>query len=343
MHRGIFQFTSSRRHQVARKAFLCLGALGLVCGASVVQVTSASATPIPPSTSGCSYSNAATSPNPAAVEGVTPGSAIAISCAAGSLPAGTLMVVVEASGLAAIISPTSAQTNEVDLGSLVVAFSGADGSLNTTFTVPASASFTPRDPNAACPPTQAQINIGLTCDLIVISLSGGQLQPVNEAMLTYAGQGTPNAPTLHATFHVVRGVKTLTASDVAGACPTPPTAASHCWWGAPVTGTPNPTAFSGIPAPVAQVSKLVTSGDLQVSPAVYCQMGATASACSSVPVGTLIPPALSGTVTTSRGLQPFVIDEPNATPYPGTGTLPSLIAGTRNVAAGQTGPPVHVP
>src|SRR5260370_41758158 len=98
------------------------------------------------------------------------------------------MVVVEASGLAAIISPTSAQTNEVDLGSRVVAFSGADGSLNNTFTVPASASFTPRDPNAACPPTQAQINIGLPCDLIVISLSGDQLQPRNEGMLTHAGQ-----------------------------------------------------------------------------------------------------------------------------------------------------------
>ena len=340
MHRGIPQFTSTRRHQVARKAFLCLGALGLVCGASVVQATSASATPIPPSTSDCSYSNATTPLNPAAVEGVTPGSAITISCAAGSVPAGSLMVVIEASGLAAIISPSSAQISEVDLGSLGIATSGADGSLNTTFTVPAS--FAASDPNAACPPTQAQINIGLTCDLIVISVPAG-LQPVDEAMLTYAGQGTPNAPTLHATFHVVRGVKTLTASDVAGACPTPPRAASHCWWGAPVTGTPNPTAFSGIPAPVAQVSKLVTSGNLQVSPAVYCQAGATASACSSVPVGTLIPPALSGTVTTSRGLQPFVIDEPNATPYPGTGTQPSLIAGTRNVAARQTGPPVRVP
>jgi hypothetical protein len=340
MKRGISQSSRPRRHQVAQRAFLCLGTLGLVCGASAVQATPASATPIPPSTSNCSYSNTATPPNPSAVIGVTPGSAITVSCAAGSVPASSTVAVVEASGLAAIISPASAQIGEVDLSAVDVTGSGADGSVSTSFTVPPS--FGASDPNAACPPTQAQINVGLTCDLIVISLSSG-LTPVNEAMLVYAGQGTPNNPTLHATFRVHRGVKTLTASDVAGACPTPPTATSHCWWGAPVTGAPNPTAFGGVPAPEGKVSKLITSGDLAVSPAVYCQSGATAAACASVPAGTLIPPALSGSVTTHRGLQPFLVDEPNATPYPGNGTLPSLFSGTQNVAAKQTGPPVRQP
>jgi hypothetical protein len=340
MKRGSPQSGLSRRHQVAQKAFLCLGTLGLVCGASAVQAIPASATPIPPSTSNCSYGNTTTPANPAAVTGVTPGSAITVSCAAGSLPASATMLVVEASGLAGIISPmtTSAQIGEIDTSDLGVASSGADGSLSTSFTVPAS--FGASDPNAACPPTQAQINIGLTCDLIVISVS--TLTPVNEAMLVYSGQGTPNTPTLHATFRVHRGVKTLTASDVAGACPTPPTATSHCWWGAPVTGAPNPAAFGGVPAPEGKVSKLITSGDLSVSPAVYCATGATAPACASVPAGTLIPPALSGSVTTKRGLQPFLVNEPNATPYPGNGTLPSLFSGTQNVGARQTGPPVRM-
>ena len=192
-------------------------------------------------------------------------------------------------------------------------------------------SFAASDPNAACPATQAQINIGLTCDLVIVSLSN--LQPVNEAMLLYAGQGMPNRPTLHATVKIDEGLKTITVSDVAGACPTPPTATSRCWWGAPVTGTPS-AAFSGIPAPEALVSMRITSGTLQVSPAVYCQDNATASACIGMPSGTLIPPVLSGSVTTRRGLGPsLIVEEPNATPYAGNGFLPDLISVTRNVSA----------
>ena len=214
--------------------------------------------------------------------------------------------------------------------------SSADGSLNATFTVPTA--FAAPDANAVCPATQAQINVGLTCLLVIASLSAA---PLNEAMVVYDGQGTPNAPTVHTTFRTARGVKILTESDVAGSCPTPPTAASHCWWGAPVTGAPNPTAFSGIPALQAQVSRVIAANHLSVSPAVYCQAGATAAACSGVPAQTLIPPALSGTITTSRGLQPVLIDEPNTTPYQGSGTLPALIPGAANVEATQTGPPVQ--
>ena len=328
MHRGIVQLIASRRHQGARKAFICLGALALICGA-VAQVTPASATPLPGSTSNCSYSNATTAANSAAVLGVTPGSTITISCAAGSLQASSLIVIVEASGLAGIVSPSSDQISDIDLGSLGIASAGADGSLSATFTVPTA--FSASDTNAACPPTQAQINAGLTCDLVLISLSG--LQPVNEAMLVYQGQGTPDRPTLRASVSVDHGLKTVSVSDVPGACPTPPTAHSHCWWGAATTGAPN-AGFSGIPAPEALLGGHRTSGTLHVSPAVYCQTGATTPACASVPVGTLIPPALSGTITTRHGIGPFLtIEEPNATPYRGNGFFPGLISLTRNVSA----------
>ncbi|HEY2551715.1 MAG TPA: hypothetical protein VGI64_14185 [Streptosporangiaceae bacterium] len=332
MQGGISRLTRSRW----RAALACLGTLGLVAGAIAGQATAASATPIPPSTSGCNYSNAATPANPANVDGVTPASTITVSCSAGSYPASSLLVLVQTSGLGAIVSPSSANLSETDLGSLALVAAAADGSLNVTFKVPAA--FTAPDANATCPPTQAQINVGLACDLVTLSLSN--LQPLNEAQLDYSGQGTPNAPTLQTRFTVSRGVKTLTASDVPGACPTPPASDSRCWWGAPVPGTPS-AGFGNVPAPEGKVSKLVTSGTLTVSPAVYCQTGATADACAGLPAGTLVPPALSGTVTTSKGLQPFMIDEPNTTPYQGNGTLPALVPGAANVQAQQTGSPIR--
>jgi hypothetical protein len=275
-----------------------------------------------------------TSANSAFVVGVTPGSTINVSCAAGSFPANSLLVIVEASGLAGIVSPASAELDEVDVGSLQLVSTGSDGSLNTTYTVPTT--FSASDPNAACPATQAQINVGLGCNLVIVNLS---LSPVNEAQLAYQGQGTPNSPTLKATLKSVShaGVKTLTASDKPGACPTPVTATSHCWWGVPNTGAPNPTAFSGIPGLAALVSKHLAQNTLQVTPAVYCAAGATAAACSGLPAGTLVPPALSGTMTVTRGLEPVTIDEPNTTPYTGNGTMAPLITGTSNVQATQLG------
>lgn len=316
------------------------GILGLVSAlgaVGVVTATSAQATAFPPSTSACNYSNSTTAPNTLGVVGVTPGSTVTISCSAGSFAPGTLLALVEGSGLAGIASPASAETNEIDLGSLGLAFSAADGSLSATFTVPAA--FSAPDPNAACPPTQAQINVGLTCDLIVANLSA---VPQNVAMMVYQGQGTPNAPTLHTSFTVNRGVKTLTASDVPGACPTPVTDTSHCWWGAPNTGSPNPTAFTGVPGLTAQVSKVqAATNTLSVSAAVYCAAAATDPSCAGLPAGTLVPPQLSGTITTKTGLQPVLVDQPDTTPYAGNGTLPDIVPGSSNVEAAQSGPPEH--
>lgn len=336
MQRRILSLSRSAT-RVVKRPLLWAGVIGLVGAVGLVPASSARATAYPPSTSSCTYSNATTSPNTDGVTGVTPGSTVTISCAPGSFPAGSLLALIEASGLAGIVSPSSDELNEVDLGTLQLAVAGSDGSLSTAFTVPTA--FSAPDSAGVCPPTQAQINVGLTCDLIVANLAA---VPQDVGMLVYQGQGTPNTPTLHTTFTVDRGVKTLTESDVAGACPTPPTAASHCWWGAPVTGAPNPAAFTGIPALEAKVSKELAENTLTVSPAVYCQTGATAAACAGLPAGTLVPPQLSGTITTSLGLQPVYVDEPNTTPYTGNGTLPVLLAGSgSNVQAAQTGPPVR--
>ena len=310
---------------------MIFGALGLVCGIAI-QVAPAGATPIPPSTSACDYSNAATPSNPNAVLGVKPSSKITISCAAGSFPANSSILLVEASGLAAIVSPASANLGEVDATAIGSATTGAHGSLSTTFTVPAA--FKATDPKAVCPPTKPQINAGLTCELVLVS--GKTLAPLNEAQLVYVGQGQPNKPTLQATARLHNGRTTITVSQVRGACPTPPTGKSRCWWGAPVTGTPS-TAFGGIPAPEALLASngfQVTSGTLAVSPGIYCAKGATAKACKGLKVGTLIPPALHGKVTTSRTFFHFIdVEEPNATPYTGNGILHSLIPITLNVSA----------
>lgn len=310
---------------------MIFGALGLACGIAI-QAVPAEATPIPPSASACDYSNAATPSNPNAVLGVRPSSKITISCAAGSFPASSSILLVEASGLAAIVSPASANLSEVDAMAIGSATTGADGSLATTFTVPAA--FKATDPKAACPPTRSQINAGLTCELVVVS--GTTLKPLNFAQLMYAGQRQPNKPTLRATAQLRNGRTTITVSQARGACPSPPTATSHCWWGAPVSGTPS-RAFGGIPSPEALLASNgfhVTSGTLAVSPAVYCAKGATAKVCKGLKSGTLVPPALHGKVTTRRSFLHFIdVEEPNATPYAGNGILHSLIPFTLNVAA----------
>ena len=337
MQRGISATARSSKFRLStRRALTMFGALGLACGVAS-QAAPAGATPITPSKSVCDYSNGVTPSNPNAVLGVTPGSTITISCAAGSFPASSVVVLVEASGLAAIVSPGSANINEVDTSALGSGTAGTDGSLSATFKVPATYKAT--DPNAVCPPTRAQINAGLTCELVL--LSGSTLAPLNEALLMYARQRQPNAPTLRVAARLHNGRTTITVSDARGACPTPPTARSHCWWGAAVTGTPS-KAFGGIPAPEALLASNgfhVTSGSLAVSPAVYCAKGATAAACKRHGAGTLVPPALHGSVTTGRSFFRFIdVEEPNATPYTGNGILRSLISGTLNVSASRPVP-----
>jgi hypothetical protein len=320
----ILQFT----RRLVSKPLAWIGLTGMVCAAVAFAAAGpAQATPYPPSTSSCQYSNSVTPANSAFVEGVTPGSTITISCAAGSFPNTGTLIALETSGLAGIVSPASAEFNDVDINSAQIFTAGSDGSLSATFTVPKT--FSASDPNAQCPAPQAQVNVGLGCDLVIINTS---LQPVNEAQLTYQDQGRPNFPTVALKVSSIgrHGVETLTATDAPGACPTPVTATSHCWWGAPVTGAPS-TAFSGIPGLEALAGFRLAKNTLQVSAAVYCQTGATAAACTGLPAGTLVPPALGGTITVRHAFGLVIIDEPNSTPYPGRGFLPPLITGTRNV------------
>ena len=69
---------------------------------------------------------------------------------------------------------------------------------------------------------------------------------LNFGNIIYGTQPTPHRPTMVLTpSSIGKAGGTLTASDKAGACPTPVKAKSRCWWGAALTGAPN--APAGVP------------------------------------------------------------------------------------------------
>ena len=307
---------------VLRRACAVTGSLGLgaglLGGTAILAATPASAIPIPPSTSSCTYNG---SPVAFAASNTT-GTPVTVNCT--GLPANTLLIVAQTSPLAGVISPASAATQEADLSTGTAVTTSATGTLSATITVTAtggSPGFSALDKKAVCPPTQAQVNAGLTnCVVTVADLA--TTTGLNFGNIIYPTQPTPHRPTLALTpSHIGKGGGTLTASDKAGACPTPVKARSRCWWGAALTGAPN--AAAGVPGFTVPVHGKPASNTLAASPAVYCFKGATAAACSGLPVGTLIGPHLSGTIAYPHsgtvGRHEVVALEPNTTPDPGNG------------------------
>src|SRR5216683_4800473 len=305
------------RRARAAAGVLALGA-GLLGGTAILAATPASAIPIPPSTSSCTYNG---SPVAFAASNTT-GTPVTVNCT--GLPANTLLIVAQTSPLAGVISPTSAATQEADLATGMAVITSATGTLSATITVTAtggSPGFSALDKKAVCPPTQAQVNDGLNnCVVTVADLA--TTTGLNFGNIIYGTQPTPHRPTLALTpSHIGKGGGTLTVSDKAGACPTPVKARSRCWWGSALTGAPN--AAAGVPGFTVPIHGKPASNTLAASPAVYCFTGATAAACAGLPVGTLIGPHLSGTITVSRvfiaGIHEVIALEPNTTPDPGNG------------------------
>ena len=307
---------------VLRRARSVTGALalagGLLGGTAIVAATPASAIPIPPSTSSCTYNG---SPVAFAASN-TAGTPVTVDCT--GLPANTLLIVAQTSPLAGVISPSSAATSEADLTTGTAVTTSATGTLTATITVTATGgtpAFSALDKKAVCPPTQAQVNAGLTnCVVTVADLA--TTTGLNFGNIIYGTQPAPHRPTMVLTpSHISRAGGTLTASDKAGACPTPVKAKSRCWWGAALTGAPN--AAAGVPGFITPIHSMPASNTLAASPAVYCFKSATAPACAGLPVGTLIGPHLSGTITFPRlgpvDKQEVVALEPNTVPDPGNG------------------------
>src|SRR5947208_1879499 len=102
---------SPRSHchgSVLRRARTVTGALvlgaGLLGGTAIVAATPASAIPIPPSTSSCTYNG---SPVAFGASNIT-GTPVTVNCT--GLPPNTLLIVAQTSPLAGVISPSSAAT-----------------------------------------------------------------------------------------------------------------------------------------------------------------------------------------------------------------------------------------
>jgi hypothetical protein len=306
------------RGGVMRRAAAAVGALGLLGGIGILAATPASAIPLPPSTSSCTYNG-----SPAAVVASnTAATPVTVSCT--GLPDSTLLIVAQTSPLAGVISPSTSSPTEADLSTGTAVMTSSTGTLSATIDVTATGgtpSFAAQDKNAVCPPTQAQVNAGLTnCVVTVADLA--TTTGLNYGNIIYATQPTPRAPTLAFTPQYI-GLKggLVKAHDKAGACPTPVTASSRCWWGAALTGAPNTAA--GVPGFTVTINGAPAANTLAATPAVYCAKGATAAACKGRAIGTLIGPHLSGTITVPAAkkniVQKVVALEPNITPVPGNG------------------------
>ena len=316
---------SRRSHfhgSVLRRACAAAGALGLgaglLGGTAILAATPAAAIPIPPSTSSCTYNGSPV----AVVASNTTGTPVTVNCT--GLPPNTLLIVAQTSPLAGVISPSTAATREADLSTGTAVTTSSTGTLSATITMTAtggSPGFSALDKKAVCPPTKAQVNAGLTnCVVTVADLA--TTTGLNFGNIIYGTQPRPHHPTLALQPSNVRPGQTVTASDAAGACPTPVKATSRCWWGAALAGAPN--AAAGVPGfAVVTTNGRPISNTLAATPAVYCAQGATAAACTGLPVGTLVGPHLSGTLVLPRrisdGSHTVLALEPNTTPDPGNG------------------------
>lgn len=344
-----------RTPKISRKraAILAVAVLMLVALFGSVHNSQALASPVadsPGANSFCTYNGSPSQVSGASLTGISP-----VSVVCQNLTPNTDFDVVQGSPLAANSSPKSATTHEVDKQTKVTMKTDGSGDGSAVIDVTATGgtpSFSATDPNAVCPPSQAQVNAGLTnCAVAVghLVLDFG-FEAYNFASIEYTSQPNPNPPSLlttpgSATAGTAGTNVTITASDAAGACPTPSTATSQCWWGGSFPGAPN--SVWGIPGFTTVLraynadgshTDLSATNTLSASMPFYCQSGGAQSAlCTGVPAGTVIPPMLSGTITTPgsglRGFNQVVADEPNIVGMGGNGTLPPIIPGTTNVEA----------
>jgi hypothetical protein len=322
---------------------------GVVAGFAVSALP-ASATPIPPATGTCTYTDTNTSQSSQDLLIVHPDDVISISCTGlttnGSTVENGTVAIAEASGLAAIASGGGGASGFADTAHVVLG-SASSGNFSGSFTVgttgDATHPFTPSngDAGAVCPPNQAQINSGIVgCNLAVADVAS--TTGLNTLIMVWASESPPNDPpnlTLAPTSGAAGDV--LTASDTG--CATPVTATSHCWWGAGDTGATSGTGTppqppNSITAAIDGTALASSALNLNISLGVYCASGATASACTSQPLDTLIGPHLSGTITTpgtlAAGSHTVEVDEVNETPFPGSGTLAIIPPGqVANVGA----------
>ena len=288
---------------------------------------------------------------PFLLTGLTSSSSVSVTCT--GLPAGETMATVQASPLAVVTQPFSLTLlgSEADMSSASLGSASAGGVYTTsahlgttgagTFsgggTFPNTTTSFVSDPNAQCPPTQAQINAGLmTCVIAVADVTkttatnatASQADFAGLALLDFNGQAKPQVPpTVSFNPPLVAAGHAATVTDAGSAT---------SWWagGWWAGGYPDNGLIAGpytIPASNVLVNgKQASSSSVQVSPAVYCFYGGTASSCNSGTAdtpgaGQLFPAQLGGSVaipSTASGSAAISIYEPNnwGTAFPGNNT-----------------------
>ena len=286
------------------------------------------------------------------------------------------MALVEASPLAVVTQPFSLTLlgSEADLDSATLQNADLAGNFNYPATVGTSAGggFTaggtlatstfPGDPNAQCPPSQAQINAGLsTCVLAVDDVTKttapgatpSQDDFAGVALLDFAGQAAPQVPP-NVGFNppVVAPGHSANLTDAG---------ATVNWWGGGwwAGGYPNNglvAAPFNIPASNVLVNgSPAPSASVQVNPAVYCFYGgASATSCNAgsgqdTPgAGQLFAAQLTGSVgipgNVTGGSANVQVFEPNVwgNAFPGNNTSnstfdPNDVTGSGNVGITHDG------
>ena len=180
---------TSRIRRLSRTALSLGAALGLatasLAGGAVLASSAGAASKPAQSGPSCTFTSGSQSgvgneTTPFLITGLSPGSPVGVTCT--GLPAGETMAAVQASPLAVVTQPFSLTLlgSEADLDSASLSSASPGGVYSASLNVGtsaaggftaggtlASSTFAP-DPNAQCPPTQAQINAGLvTCVMAV--------------------------------------------------------------------------------------------------------------------------------------------------------------------------------
>jgi hypothetical protein len=270
-----------------------IGAIGLV-GAAQPAMAQAS----------CTFNGQASG---TAISGVVPGTTkVAISCT--GLPPSTSLAVATASPLAGVLTNPSIPADlALLMGSPAIGSSDASGNFSTTLTIPSQQAGT--DPDAVCPPSQAQVNAGLTnCAMAVASLSGTTFGTV---LLNYqTGQLSPSAPTLSLSPSSVGPGGTVTVSG-------------SNWWG------------NGLVAVTPQLSGVaIASSNVSIPAAAY-------TINSSNNGGTLTGGSITGSFVVSCSATPgsasVMVNEPNSSPPNNSPYSGQTISASSSLTVSSTG------
>jgi hypothetical protein len=138
-----------------------------------------------------------------------------------------------------------AALSKVNPAALAFPLTDLSGNLNCTDTLPTSQSA---DPNATCPPSQAELNMGLIgCALAMIDLSTFKVVGPGSALVSYNGQPLiPPSPTLALSAKTATPGQVVNVSDAPGA--------TTYWWLSTVTGLQSLLGSGSAAPPVVTVS-----------------------------------------------------------------------------------------